>query len=110
MNSLKFDILSVATRSHWLSKKKTDISDIRFLFDEIIKDFPGLASHCGTESPIVHSKDFENALVKILNREDLKDIEKDAVALSKCSDVQPRSTVTGSSCIDFAVDLLKKRK
>ena len=54
-----------------LQKENTDISNIRFLFDEIIKDFCGLASHCETESPIVHSKDFENALVKILNnRED----------------------------------------
>ena len=61
---------------------------------------------------MVHSKDFENALVKLLNNreEDLKDIEKDAVALLKCSDGQPRSTVTASSCSDFAVDLLKKRK
>ena len=95
-----------------LQKENTDISDIRILFDEIIKDFPGLASHCGTEFPIVHNKDFENALVKNLNNreEDLKDIEKDAFALLKCSNGQPRSTVTASSCSDFAKDLRKKRK
>ena len=55
---------------------------------------------------------FENALVKILNirEEDLKCIEKDAISLLKRSDGQPRSTVTASSCCDFAADLLKKRK
>ena len=40
----------------------------------------------------------------------LKRPSKDAVALLKSSDGQPRSTVTASSCSDFAIDLLKRKK
>ena len=54
MNSLQnFDALGIR---QWklvtlaLQKENTDSSDIRFLFDEILKDFPGLAPHCGTVS------------------------------------------------------------
>ena len=47
---------------------------------EVIKEFPGLESYCGTRSDIVHSPDFEAAIIKIINdsENELSDNEKEA--------------------------------
>ena len=49
-----------------LENESTDSADVRFLFDEIIKEFPGLESHRGSRSDNVHSPDFEAAIIKIM--------------------------------------------
>ena len=79
-NLKKLDSVTLA-----LQNESTDIADVRFLFDEVIKEFPGLESHCGTRSDIVHSPDFEAAIIKIINdsENELSDNEKEAAILLK---------------------------
>ena len=48
-----------------LQSEKTDLSDVRVLFDNVIKKYPSLTTYIGAEAEIVHNSSFESALVKI---------------------------------------------
>ena len=106
-NLKKLDSVTLA-----LQNESTDIADVRFLFDEVIKEFPGLESHCGTRSDIVHSPDFEAAIIKIINdsENELSDNEKEAVILLKLPNSNLPTDTNSETSIDFAATLLKKRK
>lgn len=49
-----------------LQSSDITLSDVRKLFDHCLKTFPGMASHLATDAKIVHSPDFESALVKLI--------------------------------------------
>ena len=55
-----------------LQSEKTDLSDVRVLFDNVIKKYPSLTTYLGAEAEIpvlnVHNPSFESALVKIQDR------------------------------------------
>ena len=85
---------------------------MRFLFDEIVKEFPGFESHCGARSDFVHSPDFEAAIIKTIDdsENDLSDNEKEAVILLKLPYPNPATDTNSETTIDFATTLLKKRE
>jgi len=54
---------------------------VRLAFDQLLDLFPAMKTHLAADAPIVHNRDFENAIIKIqTNREDrLTPAEKRAV-------------------------------
>jgi hypothetical protein len=55
-----------------LQYPKLDLGQIRFMLDDIIEKYPEFSSHLAADANIIKSKDFENAVVKIvLGREHL---------------------------------------
>lgn len=48
-----------------LQKPEVDLSTVRFLFDATIQLFPSMKSFIAADAKIVHSPNFENALVKL---------------------------------------------
>ena len=66
-----------------LQNESTDFVDVRFVFDEIIKEFPGLETHCGARSHNDHNPDFEAVIVKFIrdSENELSDNEKEDVIL-----------------------------
>ena len=41
------------------------MSKVRFYFDKLITEYPAVRSYLGKDSNLVHSPDFDNAIVKI---------------------------------------------
>jgi hypothetical protein len=64
-------------------KKRTPLTLLssRIVFDQLLDLFPSMKSHLAGDAPIVHNRDFENAVIKIqTNKEDkLTPLEKRAV-------------------------------
>ena len=101
----KFNSVTIA-----LQRESIDISEVRVLFNEIIRHDVNMGTYLSSNAGIIHSKTFESALVKILdNREhELFLNEKESVnKLLKQSEITPVSIVHD---LDFASKLLKKRK
>ena len=101
----KFNSLTIA-----LQRESIDISEVRVLFNEIIRHDVNIGTYLSSNADIIHSKTFESALVKIIdNREhELFLKEKESVnKLLKQSEITPVST---DHDLDFASKLLKKRK
>ena len=52
----------------WLQREDANevkLSKVRFYFDKLIKVFPAVERYLGKDSDLVHSPDFDNAVVKI---------------------------------------------
>ena len=52
----------------WLQKDNPSdvkMSKVRFYFDKLITEYPAVRSYLGKDSNLVHSPDFDNAIVKI---------------------------------------------
>ena len=65
-----------------LQMEGINMYDVRVLFDAVLKEFPALARHLSKDADIIHSKEFENAIVRLLCEGDncsLSDGEKAAV-------------------------------
>ena len=41
------------------------MSKVRFYFDKLLTEFPAVRPYLGKDSDLVHSPDFDNAVVKI---------------------------------------------
>ncbi|KAG6942279.1 hypothetical protein JG688_00018219, partial [Phytophthora aleatoria] len=57
------------------------MADVSLLFDQVIDDYPAMASYLDTNAKIVHTPVFEAALVKIANDSKLTTAEARAVEL-----------------------------
>ena len=87
------------------------LSDIRTLFDGLISKFPDLEHHLSTSAKVVQNKDFENGIVKCLEKKHSELTMSEMVALRKLEgDTQIEDIAEESE--NFAKDLLlaKKRK
>ena len=96
-----------------LQSEKTDLSDVRVLFDNVIKKYPSLTTYLGAEAEIVHNPSFESALVKIQDRkfEALTDAEQTAAKCLKVQDtVQTSPADDDQEYGDSEELMLKKRK
>ena len=92
----KFNSVTIA-----LQRESIDISEVRVLFNEIIRHDVNMATYLSSNADIIHSKTFESALVKILdNREhELFLNEKESVnKLLKQSEITPVSIVHDLDC------------
>ncbi len=52
--------------------EKVNMSNVHILFDELISEYPYVASNLGKNSDMVHNKNFENGIVKIQDGEENK--------------------------------------
>ena len=96
-----------------LQSEKTDVNDVRVLFDNVIKNHPSLTTYIGAEAEIVHNSSFESALVKIQDRkfEALTDTEQNAAKCLKVRDTVQKSTADDDQeYVDSVELMLKKRK
>ncbi|ETM00843.1 hypothetical protein L917_02486 [Phytophthora nicotianae] len=50
-----------------LQDDRTTMADVRVLFDQVIDDYPVMASHLRSSAKIVQSPTFEGALIKVIN-------------------------------------------
>ena len=101
----KFNSVTIA-----LQRESIDISEVRALFNEIIRHDVNMGTYLSSNADIIHFKTFENALVKILDNGEHKLFlnEKESVnKLLKQSEITP---VSIDHDLDFASKLLKKRK
>jgi hypothetical protein len=64
-----------------LQKEDLDMSEVRDLFDGVIEVYPMMGKYLARDAKIVHAKDFENRIVKIIegNEKHLSLSEKEAV-------------------------------
>ncbi|ETP18590.1 hypothetical protein F441_07214 [Phytophthora nicotianae CJ01A1] len=63
-----------------LQFNKTTLSDVRIMFDGVIKRYPNMAKYLSKDANIVHSPAFESAVVKIMHQERLSRLETPAIA------------------------------
>ena len=87
------------------------LSDIRTLFDGLISKFPDMEHHLSTSAKVVQNKDFENGIVKCLEKKHSELTMSEKGALRKLErDTQIEDVAEESE--SFAKDLLvaKKRK
>jgi len=98
-----------------LQRESINLADVRTLFDEVIKIHPIMIKYLANNAKIVHSQNFENGVVKIIDGKE-EDLSAAEINCLKKLKTQSQSNVTVSdegrdSCIDdFAASLLKKRK
>ena len=59
----KFESISVN-----LQRKGLSLPHVRFVFDEICSDYPIMSKYLSADVDIVHNKAFENAVVKIVKK------------------------------------------
>ena len=96
-----------------LQSEKTELNDVRVLFDNVIKKYPSLTTYLGAEAEIVHNPSFESALVKSQDRnfEALTDAEQNAAKCLKVQDTVQTPTADDDQEYGNSVELmLKKRK
>jgi ABC-type sugar transport system substrate-binding protein len=55
------------------------LAQARKLFDALIQKYPSMGGHIGVDADIVHSTEFERALIKLSNGEGLNAEETEAV-------------------------------
>ena len=62
------DIIKQKAEARDNKKKRSSpltLFSVRLVFDQLLEKFDGMKSHLAANAPIVHNKDFENAVVKI---------------------------------------------
>ena len=94
--------------------ENVDLSDVRALFDRFLSTYgePEFAENLRQYAEIVHSKSFENAIVKLLSKqeEELNEEEKQDVTVLLIKDGYPAPEFVDSDENDFVVKCLKKRR
>ena len=105
-NLAKFNSIQLA-----LQKEETTLAETRALFDSLINEYPVMAKYISQNSAIVHSKDFESAIVKIQDEkyDCMNFSEKQATVFLKASDDSEVEQIEGKE-ESFAEAILKKRK
>jgi hypothetical protein len=63
-----------------LQETKRSLLEVRAIFDEMLKYYPSMAHHIAADGGIVHSPDFENAIVKVID-EDLESLKETEIVL-----------------------------
>jgi hypothetical protein len=83
LKKLLQDLKELRSTSQLVQDPKTNLSDARLMFDEMMKHYPIMQEYIASNSSMVHSPDLENAVVKVLDREvdRLNDEEKKLVDL-----------------------------
>ena len=96
-----------------LQSEEIDLAAVRCLFDGLIECHPELSHYIGADADIIQSKDFENAVVKVLNSEDKKLNAKEKHSLIGFKRSAPGSDVELleiEESVSFAKKLLMERQ
>ena len=78
LNDLMKDLGEFQTTTVVLQDSKRDLLEVRNVFDEILNHYPTMDYYLSSDGEIVHSPDFEQALVKLIDGEvdDLNSTQK----------------------------------
>ncbi|ETP50571.1 hypothetical protein F442_04153 [Phytophthora nicotianae P10297] len=80
LEKLLEDLKALDSECLALQSNKTTLSDVRIMFDGVIKRYPNMAKYLSQDANIVHSPAFESAVVKIMHQERLSRLETAAIA------------------------------
>lgn len=83
------------------------ISDVRAYFDCLMLTYP-VGKHLSPDAKIIHSVNFENGLLKILERKELEEDEEEAVKMFKLPDVAVADEEDAN--LPFTERALRRRK
>ena len=67
LKDLMEDLEQFQTTTILLQDSKRNLQDVRCIFDEMLKHYPTMEHYLSSDGGIVHSPDFENAIVKVLD-------------------------------------------
>ena len=92
-----------------LQDESLDLSDVRYMFETFLEKYPILREFMSQNAQIVHSSEFESALVKIQEEAyDSFDVqERDSVKHLSKPIIKTESETAGEN---FAHEIIKKRK
>ncbi|RLN98007.1 hypothetical protein BBJ28_00014077 [Nothophytophthora sp. Chile5] len=91
-----------------LQAEKCTMADVRLLFDACTKKYPVMATYLSPSADIIHSPDFEAAVVKIQNDLPLTTSERRAVEGFAVEPHEPSPVPRGR--VDFASIILRQAK
>ena len=84
LNDLMKDLEQFQTTTLLLQDEKRNLQEVRAIFDEMLRHYPTMSHHLSAEGGIVHSSNFENAIVKVLDEDlDYRNGNVGAVLLNK---------------------------
>ena len=69
LKSIMTHLEQFETTTKLLQDFKRNLSEVRSIFDELLKHYPAMVNHIGPAGSIVHSPFFENAIVKVIEDE-----------------------------------------
>ena len=93
-------------------EKSQHIDGLEYCFNSVISKYPQLEENIDDHAPIIHSKVFETALVKIQDGK-VNKLEVDEVGSTKCLQVTAATQdikAESDNTLDCAESILKKRK
>jgi hypothetical protein len=98
----------------YLQKTDTSLSDVRILFDKLVKEFPIMSSFLSADAEIIKYPQFESGIVKLQNQEEhlLNSEEKKCLDIFLNNDSNSLDTmfVSDTNDSDFAYNILKQKK
>ena len=97
-----------------LQDAKRNLLDVRCIFDEMLKHYPTMDHYLSSDGGILHSPDFENAIVKVLD-DDVDNLSSTQVEfLEPFRQENSASVGVGISPVKpdtpYAIQALKKKK
>jgi len=69
LNDLMKDLEQFQTTTLLLQDEKRNLQEVRSIFDEMLKHYPSMNYYISSDGGIVHSPDFEIAIVKVIEDE-----------------------------------------
>ena len=94
-------------------RETTCMADVKSIFEQISIDFPIMSKYLKPDAKIIHSPDFENALIKIQNCtiDTLSEVQKEQLSNLKYPETSGREeTQNSENQSDFPASIIKKRK
>lgn len=88
------------------------LSDVRFIFDEVCKDYMTMTHYLSADADIVSHKPFEKAVIKIIDgrENDLDDEESDSVQALKLDVIESNDSGTHTSKMSYFQRIQSKRR
>ena len=104
--SLLEDLEKIESVNKSLQKSTSNLSDAQKLFDALIEQHDELKAHLSADASIIHRDfiNFENALVKLTNGDELTNVEKNSISFFE------RDTIEVSATTDFAERVLESKR
>lgn len=99
-----------------LQSDKLDLAEVRCMLDVILAKYPDYKSHIAQDASIVHSRDFEKAVVKVVSGKEylLSGNENDSLSKFRkenwISDIPQANESNGDSADNIALEILKKAR
>lgn len=67
LKDLMVDMEQFQTSTVLLQDAKRNLQEVRAIFDEMLKYYPSMKYHLSSDGGVVHSPEFENAIVKVID-------------------------------------------